>query len=108
LFAFALTCCHLHQLPINLLQLTAFLRCKHMPAFTAYLHGTGASGKALRAYLDAGCLLAVAFSGTIQGPIAFFKVVAKPERVADVIEHHSTLAGLRAQAATNHLQVQCH
>ena len=44
--------CHLHQLAINLLQLTAFLRCKHMTAFTAYLHRTGASGEALRADLD--------------------------------------------------------
>jgi hypothetical protein len=35
-------------------------------------------------------------------------VVAKPERIADVIQHHGTLTRLRAQAATNHLQVQRH
>jgi hypothetical protein len=33
-------------------------------------------------------------------------VVAKPERIADMIQHHRSLARLRAQAPTNHLQVQ--
>ena len=57
--------CHLNQLTINLLQLTAFLWCKHMPALAAYLHRTGAGGEALRAHLDAGCLLAVALFDAI-------------------------------------------
>jgi hypothetical protein len=35
-------------------------------------------------------------------------VVAKPERIADMIQHHRSLARLWAQASTDHLQVEPH
>jgi hypothetical protein len=98
---------HLNQLTLNLLQL-ACLSGERMAALTALLSLAGHCSEALRADLDAWRLLAVAFSGTIQGPIAFFKVVAKPQRIADMIQHHSALARLRTQAPADHLQVQRH
>jgi hypothetical protein len=35
-------------------------------------------------------------------------MVAKSQRVADVIEHYGTLASHWPQASPNHLQMQCH
>ena len=80
-----------------------------MAAFFAAARPAGHCGEALRADLDRWRCFAVAFPDAIQAPLAFLQVVAKPERVADVIEHYRRwFARCWPQASTDHLQMQAH
>jgi hypothetical protein len=60
LLPLALTGGNLHQLTLNLLQL-AYISSERMPALTALLSLAGHCSEALRAHLDAGRCVAVAF-----------------------------------------------
>jgi hypothetical protein len=78
-----------------------------MTAFVAHADAARHCGKALRAHLNRWRFLAVPARNTIQAPITLLKVMAKPQRIANMIEHHRWwFARCWSEATTDHLQVQ--
>ena len=100
-------CPDLHQFPIHVLQLPPF-RHELVAALRALRLARGHTAETRRADLHARGLLPVLLRRALQRPLPLLQVVAQPQGVPNVIEDHSGLAGLRAQAAADHLQVQAH